>query len=418
MSGTPAPKSPADWWNICEIACPGFLREGDLFKFKRRLAHVENVDSVTGGTYPRLVAWKDSEDRCGQCGLMRDDPRHDISVPGFHMWVQGKNEVANLYKRMSGLVMVKLKKDCLDLPEKRYKIIRLKPSPSTLSAAKLIVARSPRAITALTLLRELSDGFQYRDEEVGVETCSNCKGAGVVDECFFEDRPDEYPTQEELVAGLRFTYDENGIPIGSEPFRVGKRKIDCYWCSGTGQQAKVARGVEEVPCPKEDALKSILEDHEEHGRLVVYAGFTGSVDRCCSIARRQQWEVVRVDGRGWHSSVPGLARASDMLRTFQGGHEDHPRLVFVGQPSSAGMGLTLTASPTICYYSNDFNGESRIQSEDRIHRIGMDKNRGATIIDLIHLDTDQLILDNVKLKRKLQDMTMGELTGAFYAGDH
>jgi hypothetical protein len=25
MSGSPAPKSPADWWHLCEIACPGYL---------------------------------------------------------------------------------------------------------------------------------------------------------------------------------------------------------------------------------------------------------------------------------------------------------------------------------------------------------------------------------------------------------
>ena len=37
MSGTPAPKSPVDWWNQCEIACPGFLAEGTYAKFKYSL---------------------------------------------------------------------------------------------------------------------------------------------------------------------------------------------------------------------------------------------------------------------------------------------------------------------------------------------------------------------------------------------
>lgn len=73
------------------------------------------------------------------------------------------------------------------------------------------------------------------------------------------------------------------------------------------------------------------------------------------------------------------------------------------------MGLTLTASPSIVYFSNDFNAESRIQSEDRIHRPGMDVNRGATIYDLIHLPTDRTVLENLKAKRVLQDMTLGAL---------
>ena len=73
------------------------------------------------------------------------------------------------------------------------------------------------------------------------------------------------------------------------------------------------------------------------------------------------------------------------------------------------MGLTLTASPTIVYYSNDFNAESRIQSEDRIHRMGMDVNRGATIIDIVHLSSDELVLNNLRNKRKLQSLTLGEM---------
>ena len=76
------------------------------------------------------------------------------------------------------------------------------------------------------------------------------------------------------------------------------------------------------------------------------------------------------------------------------------------------MGITLTASPTICYYSNDFNAESRIQSEDRIHRPGMDVNLGATIIDLIHLPSDLLVLKNLQKKRDLQGLTLGEMKQA------
>lgn len=83
--------------------------------------------------------------------------------------------------------------------------------------------------------------------------------------------------------------------------------------------------------------------------------------------------------------------------------------MFVGHPGSAGMGLTLTASPAIIYYSNDFNFESRIQSEDRIHRLGMDVNIGATIIDIINLPSDKMVLENLNKKRILQSISMGEI---------
>lgn len=413
MSGTPAPKSPADWWNLCEIACPGFLKEGDIFKFKRRLAVIENMDSITGGTYPKLIAWRDSEDRCGKCGRLKDNLYHDINVSGYHMFVPGKNEVAHLYKRMSGLVLVKFKKDCLDLPDKTYRTIKLKPSLSTLQAAKLIVARSKRAIQALTLLRELSDGFNYIDLEVGTEVCKLCSGSSQIEEAYNVDVPESYFTQAELVSGVREVYDEDGNLTSTEALNVSKRNVTCPNCDD-GLQIKVIREAVQVECPKEQALKDIVEDHEDIGRLVVYAGFTGSVDRCCKILASMQWGVIRVDGRGWTCTVPDL-KPADMLRLFQD-RGSECRLAFVGQPSSAGMGLTLTASPTIVYYSNDFNAESRSQSEDRIHRIGMDKNRGATIIDFVHLDTDQLVLDNLKKKKRLQDMTMGQLSESLQLG--
>ena len=153
--------------------------------------------------------------------------------------------------------------------------------------------------------------------------------------------------------------------------------------------------------------------------MVVYAAFTASIDRVVEICRKYAWEVIRVDGRGWQwigdHPVDGEL---DMLKTFQreGGH-DAARVVFVGHPGSAGMGLTLTASPSIVYYSNDFNAESRIQSEDRIHRAGMDVARGATIIDLIHLPTDRLVLENLKKKRELQSLTLGELQACLEGQD-
>ena len=86
--------------------------------------------------------------------------------------------------------------------------------------------------------------------------------------------------------------------------------------------------------------------------------------------------------------------------------DEYPRVNFVGHPESAGEGITLTRSPAIVYYSNDFNFKSRAQSEDRIHRIGMDVNRGATIYDLCCLETDYMILEILRAKKRLQHMTL------------
>jgi len=73
MSGTPAPKTPVDWWHQCEIACPGFIKEGNIHSFKNRLCIVENRESPAGGSYPHVVAWLDDSKKCGSCGKLQLD---------------------------------------------------------------------------------------------------------------------------------------------------------------------------------------------------------------------------------------------------------------------------------------------------------------------------------------------------------
>ena len=89
--------------------------------------------------------------------------------------------------------------------------------------------------------------------------------------------------------------------------------------------------------------------------------------------------------------------------------EGHPRVAFVAHPESGGMSLTLTEARMAVYWSNSWKPEYRIQSEDRIHRKGMDENLGCTIVDLIHLPSDTRVLDVIRENRKLELMTMGEL---------
>lgn len=397
MSGTPAPKSPADWYSICEIACPGFIREGDIHKFKNRLAIIEQREAfVGGGVYPHLVAWRDDERKCNICGLMPEAETHQAGVDVFqstqycHEYQPSVNEVSLLYRRLNGLVVVIFKKDCLDLPDKIYREVICKPTRSILNAASAIQGKAKSSMECMVLLRELSDGFQYMEKEEGTEICPNCNGQKVE---LLPVYPEDI-TDEEKASG---------------EFEPSFEQAACSKCSGLGVTGKKVIVTKQIPCPKEDALKEILEEHEDIGRIVVYGGFQGSVDRIIQIAQSQQWKIIRVDGRGWISDIPGLTKAEDMIEAFQNLQEKYPRILFGAHPMSGGMGLTLTASPTIVYYSNDYNAESRIQSEDRIHRPGMDVNRGATIIDLFHLPTDRLVKNNLSKKRELQAISMGEI---------
>lgn len=441
LSGTPAPKDPTDWWSLCEIVCPGYIREGHVKNFRERLAIIEQRETVHGaGSYGHIVSWKDSSDKCGKCGQLKEHQNHVqdamarfmASMGGqkqtheIHDFVPCKNEVADLARRLRGLVTVKLKKDCLDLPDLRYRTIEVKPTQSTLNAAKLIVQRSARAIQALTLLRELSDGFQYTEKPTGrYETCEACRGHGKITEYINEADPSITLSDEEIKKGVRFVWSECPpdddpeiyipIIIDTIPIKIEEVVIPCEWCGATGKTEVCERTTVEFPCPKDDVLTNLLDEHEDVGRFVVYGGFTGTLDKIVRLCIQQDWAVIRADGSGWRGFQGAnqlSAKSDELLDIFSNQQDKYKRCVFVGQPGAAGMGLTLTASPSIFFYSNDFNGESRQQAEHRGHRIGMDVERGGHVIDVVHLEADRLVIENLKRKSNLQLMSMKGLKNA------
>jgi hypothetical protein len=400
MSGSPAPKSPVDWWAQCEVAHPGFIREGSEAKFRDRIALMRMEENMSGIKYPKLITFRDSDKKCNVCGKLQDHEIHHLDnfaaltfVPAGqnpdqlpHKFTPMVNEIEIMHKRMNGLVLVQFKRDCLDLPEKIYQEEDLKPTQTMLRLAKMVKKSAPSAAQALILLRELSDGFQYSEKLVGTVPCSFCEGKGT------EKRWDS----------------ERNVEV----------EETCVHCAGKKVKKQYESVTVECDTPKVQKLRDILESKEEDGRLIVFAGFTGSIDRVCativaSKAGGRKWNWIRVDGRGWHSDL-GISDPQRLIEIFQEKREEYPNVVFVGHPGSAGMGLTLTASDTIVYYSNDFNAESRIQSEDRIHRPG---SRGANIVDLCHLPVDKLVLQNLKAKRDLMKITMGDLERALEDAD-
>ena len=80
---------------------------------------------------------------------------------------------------------------------------------------------------------------------------------------------------------------------------------------------------------------------------------------------------------------------------------------FVGTPQTGGYGLTLVAANTVIYYSNGYDLEKRMQSEDRAHRIG--QNKSVTYIDIIAEETvDTKIVKSLRKKINIASEVMGE----------
>lgn len=406
MSGTPAPKDPTNWWHQCEVLCPGFIKEGTIQEFKRRLCLMEECEASDGVKYPKIITWLDDENKCAICGMEKNHPNHDemsslVEGTNCHSWKASVNEVANLYNRLKGIVTIQLKKDFSDLPEKRFETIYVKPDPETIRAAQLIRKTSRNTVTALIRLRELSDGFQYTQTITGAEVCPNCDG------------------RKKVLVPVPKNFDIHGP--NTQEIQYENEIVICDCCGGKGEIPTYERGTTHVACPKDQIFIDELEECEEMGRYVVWGGFTGTIDRLVKIAHQQGWATLRIDKQGFigESALGEFISSSDLLDAMDRSHprfkellDVYPRVVVVGNPEAGGMAITLTGSCVALYYSCTYNGEAHMQSLDRIHRHGMDVNKGALIKFIIHLPTDKLVLDNLTKKINLQSLSMGELERA------
>jgi SNF2 family DNA or RNA helicase len=150
--------------------------------------------------------------------------------------------------------------------------------------------------------------------------------------------------------------------------------------------------------PKLEELLSIIE--ESDGKFIIWANYIHNIKTIVKTLRKEYGDesVVSIYGE---ITTENRKKA---VEEFQG--NDKVRF-FVGNPSTGGYGLTLTAASYVVYYSNNYNLEVREQSEDRAHRIGQTKS--VTYIDLIIDKTiDSHIISALKRKIKISAETMGE----------
>ena len=103
----------------------------------------------------------------------------------------------------------------------------------------------------------------------------------------------------------------------------------------------------------------------------------------------------------------GATKQEDRERGILAFQNNPETRFFVGNPQTGGYGITLTAASNVIYYSNSYNLEHRLQSEDRAHRIGQDKK--VTYVDLIARGTvDEKIFKALRAKKNLAELVLGD----------
>ena len=156
--------------------------------------------------------------------------------------------------------------------------------------------------------------------------------------------------------------------------------------------------VQDVDSNRIKELMNILEETE--GKAIIWANYQRDITQITENIEKQYGPGSVVD---YYGLTPQEDR-QDNIRKFQ----SDPKCRFlVGTPSTGGYGITLTAANTVIYYSNGYDLEKRLQSEDRAHRIGQKKN--VTYIDIICEDTvDEKIVKALRDKINVASEVLGE----------
>jgi len=153
-----------------------------------------------------------------------------------------------------------------------------------------------------------------------------------------------------------------------------------------------------IPNNRTTELMNVLEETE--GKAIIWANYQKDITNIIE-------GIVKEYGPGSVVDYYGLTpqdERQENIRKFQ--NDENCRFI-VGTPQTGGYGITLTQANTVIYYSNGYDLEKRLQSEDRAHRIGQTKS--VTYVDIICEDTvDEKITKALRKKINIASEVLGE----------
>ena len=152
---------------------------------------------------------------------------------------------------------------------------------------------------------------------------------------------------------------------------------------------------------KNNRLKELMDVLEEiEGKAIIWAHYQYDIKTIIK-------EIAKVHGPSSVVDYYGLTPQDERqpnIKKFQG---DPGCRFLVGTPSTGGYGITLTAANTVIYYSNGYDLEKRLQSEDRAHRIG--QHKPVTYVDILAEETvDEKIVKSLRKKINIASEVLGE----------
>ena len=157
--------------------------------------------------------------------------------------------------------------------------------------------------------------------------------------------------------------------------------------------------ITEIKNNRMSELLDVLDEVE--GKVIIWANYVYDIKQIVKAISKKYGEDSIVQ---YYGAVQADIRQKN-IEKFQDPESD--ARFFVGNPQTGGYGITLTAANNVIYYSNGYDLEKRLQSEDRAHRIGQQKS--VTYVDFITPKTvDEKIVKALRKKMNIATEIMGE----------
>lgn len=145
--------------------------------------------------------------------------------------------------------------------------------------------------------------------------------------------------------------------------------------------------------PRMDALKDILEDRAYASKVIIWACFHENYAQIAKVCSKLGLDYVEL-----HGGVASKERQKNIDR-FQ---KDPACRVMIANAGAGGVGINLTASDCMIFYSRSFSLEHDLQAEARNHRGGSEIHDKITRIDLVAEGTiDEIICEALQNKMDL-----------------
>ena len=260
--------------------------------------------------------------------------------------------------------------------------------------------RSFDQIVGFQNLDELTDSLQSFSSRVLKSECLD-----LPDKVYVQRDVQLHPEQKsayEQMKKLALAKLENGELVSTSSVLTQLMRLQQIVCGSVTDDEGVVHSL------KNYRVKALLNTlAETQGKVIIWARFRHDIQAIeKAIADEYGDDTVAT----YYGDTPQEKR-QQIVDNFQ--NPDNSLTFFVGQPASGGYGLTLTEASTVIYFSNGYNLEHRLQSEDRAHRIG--QTESVTYVDLVTKGTvDEKILKALLTKINIASVVLGEETPEWF----